>query len=267
MKKSELKQLIKETIKELKPQRLVVGDKVMLRKDVLARHARSVPAHLGYTTHQFSWRDRLDKLEGKVGTVTKVFDNSKHVNVKFDEPWIDKDAHGREYKMDTICIDYTELEKVINESEFNINRKERKTQHDLQTTPNKQISKIAPGNPVVKSLNEMSISRDVNTSDKQNGVTGYTSHVTKCRGCGKDCNTLRKDSIGHEGVYCSKDCAENPMDESVVQQFRAGDRVEVVMTGIVQKSSISGEFLRIKTDNGQEFDVDSTNQKIKKLAF
>ena len=39
-----------------------VGDKVALRPDVLQRHSRSVPAHGGYTTEQFAWRDTLRTL-------------------------------------------------------------------------------------------------------------------------------------------------------------------------------------------------------------
>lgn len=71
------------------------GDVVKLRDDVLQRHARSVPAHLGYTTEQFAWRDTLRKLKGKTGIISRVFDNSKHVNVAFNGA--------------LIGIDYTEL--------------------------------------------------------------------------------------------------------------------------------------------------------------
>ncbi len=72
-----------------------VGDEVKLRDDVLNKHSRSVPAHAGYTREQFAWRKTLDGLLGKTGTVSRLFDNSKHVNVKFDGT--------------TIGIDYTEL--------------------------------------------------------------------------------------------------------------------------------------------------------------
>lgn len=61
------------------------GDIVLLRADVLKRHARSVPAHAGYTREQFKWRDTLRDLEGERGTVTRVFDGSKHVNVQFKD--------------------------------------------------------------------------------------------------------------------------------------------------------------------------------------
>ena len=60
-----------------------IGDNVKLRKDVLVRHSRSVPARFGYTHEQFVWRDILDKLEGKCGRITRIFPNSNHVNVKF----------------------------------------------------------------------------------------------------------------------------------------------------------------------------------------
>ena len=60
-----------------------IGDNVKLRKDVLVRHSRSVPARFGYTHEQFVWRGILDKLEGKCGRITRTFPNSNHVNVKF----------------------------------------------------------------------------------------------------------------------------------------------------------------------------------------
>ncbi len=63
---------------------LKVGDEVKLRKDVLVRHARSVPAHLGYTKEQFAWRDTLDKLENKTGKIQRTFESSDHVNVEFN---------------------------------------------------------------------------------------------------------------------------------------------------------------------------------------
>ena len=61
----------------------VEGMKVKLREDVLQRHSRSVPAHLGYTKEQFAWRDTLRKLDGKTGKITRTFPDSHHVNVKF----------------------------------------------------------------------------------------------------------------------------------------------------------------------------------------
>lgn len=61
-----------------------VGDQVMLRKDVLSRHSRSVPAHAGYTREQFSWRAILRSLSEEVGTVSRLFEGSKHANVDFD---------------------------------------------------------------------------------------------------------------------------------------------------------------------------------------
>jgi len=61
-----------------------VGDTVKLREDVLQRHARSVPAHMGYTTEQFKWRDTLRQLKGRIGVIECVFEGCKHVNVRFD---------------------------------------------------------------------------------------------------------------------------------------------------------------------------------------
>jgi hypothetical protein len=62
----------------------IVGSKVKLRVDVLQRHSRSVPCHMGYTPEQFAWRERIRKLEGQVSTVSRLFENSKHVNVDFE---------------------------------------------------------------------------------------------------------------------------------------------------------------------------------------
>ena len=61
------------------------GDKVALVFDVLQRHSRTVPAHAGYSKEQFAWRDTLRKLNGKIGTIERTFENSKHVNVQFDD--------------------------------------------------------------------------------------------------------------------------------------------------------------------------------------
>lgn len=61
-----------------------VGDKVKLREDVLQRHARSVPAHMGYTREQFAWRDTLRRLKDTEGTVSRLFDG-KHMNVDFPD--------------------------------------------------------------------------------------------------------------------------------------------------------------------------------------
>ena len=59
------------------------GSKVKLKTDVLQRHSRSVPSHMGYTSAQFQWRDTLRKLKGRTGVVTMIFPSSSHVNVKF----------------------------------------------------------------------------------------------------------------------------------------------------------------------------------------
>jgi len=74
-----------------------VGDKVRLRKDVLVRHSRSVPAHAGYTREGFAWRATLDKYQNRVGTITRVFDSGS-VNVTFRDK-------------NTIGIDQAELVK------------------------------------------------------------------------------------------------------------------------------------------------------------
>ena len=89
---------------------LKVGDKVELRSDVLQRHARSVPAHLGYTHEQFQWRDTLRKLEGAPGTVSRLFPDSKHVNVDFGET--------------TIGIDNTELVRAMSVVVFRVDKED-----------------------------------------------------------------------------------------------------------------------------------------------
>lgn len=83
---------------------LKVNDQVRLRADVLERHSRTVPA--GYTTEQFRWRDTLAKLAGKIGTISRVFEGSKHVNVDFR--WEED-----EIPLGTVIgIDWTELVKI-----------------------------------------------------------------------------------------------------------------------------------------------------------
>lgn len=58
-----------------------VGDKVMLRKDGLQLHSRSIPAYMGYTQATMDWRNSLssfqtDRVEG---TVTHAFKDSATV--------------------------------------------------------------------------------------------------------------------------------------------------------------------------------------------
>ena len=77
---------------------LGMGDSVKLKDDALQQHSRSVPAHAGYTPEQFAWRDTLSNLAGKVGEITRIFPNSKHVNVQFEGA--------------LIGIDIDQLEKV-----------------------------------------------------------------------------------------------------------------------------------------------------------
>lgn len=84
-----------------------VGDRVALRPDVLQRHARSVPAHVGYNTEEFKWRDILLSLCNSVGTVTHLFPRSKHTNVRFDAPA--NPQLGLKAYSGTIGIDWTEL--------------------------------------------------------------------------------------------------------------------------------------------------------------
>jgi len=64
------------------------GSIVKLKSDILQKHSRSVPSHMGYTREQFRWRDTLRKLKGRTGIVTRTFPNSKHVNVKFGKTLI-----------------------------------------------------------------------------------------------------------------------------------------------------------------------------------
>ena len=78
----------KDVLARLESKALTKGSKVKLREDVLVRHARSVPAHAGYSREQFAWRDTLDKLEGKTGTIERTFPDSNHVNVKFGKTLI-----------------------------------------------------------------------------------------------------------------------------------------------------------------------------------
>ncbi len=68
------------------------GTIVTLRRDVLKRFSRSVPAHAGYTTAQFAWRATLEKLEGCRGVIERTFENSKHVNVVFGDTMIGIDS-------------------------------------------------------------------------------------------------------------------------------------------------------------------------------
>lgn len=85
--------------KSISKNQFKVGDKVKLRDDVLQKHSRSVPAHMGYSREQFAWRKTLDGLIGETGTISRLFDNSKHVNVDFDGT--------------LIGIDYTQLVPVM----------------------------------------------------------------------------------------------------------------------------------------------------------
>lgn len=73
-----------------------VGDSVKLKENALKEHSRSVPPHAGFTTEQFQWRDTLKSLQNEVGTIEKIFPNSKHVNVRFNDKLIGIDSHQLE---------------------------------------------------------------------------------------------------------------------------------------------------------------------------
>lgn len=104
MNKDQIKDIIDEIIYEavIGKNPFKVGDLVKLRPDVLDRHVRRG----NYVRNQ--WRETLQNLVNKTGKITRVSD-SKHVNVTFKEKWKSKDEHNREYEVDTIGIDYTEL--------------------------------------------------------------------------------------------------------------------------------------------------------------
>lgn len=85
-----------------------ISDTVRLRDDVLVRHSASVPAHAGYTKEQLKWRATLGKLVGKTGTITRVFEGSRYVNVHFR--W-EEDGFPTST---LIGIDWAELEGIGN---------------------------------------------------------------------------------------------------------------------------------------------------------
>jgi len=103
MKNSEIKQLVKEIITEISNNPFQVGDLVKLRPNVLNGSGPNI-----------QWRQTLEQLIGKVGKVSRVFPDSKHINVKYDQPWKSKDEHGKEYSVDTIGVDYTQLVPASN---------------------------------------------------------------------------------------------------------------------------------------------------------
>lgn len=85
------------------------GDLVKLRPDVLGRHSKGIPAHAGFTTMEFQWRNTLQKLADKVGKITRVSPDSKFVNVEYPSAWTSKDQYGKPYSINSIGIDFTEL--------------------------------------------------------------------------------------------------------------------------------------------------------------
>jgi hypothetical protein len=100
MNREDFKDIIDEIIYEslIGKNPFKVGDLVKLRPYTFQRHGSNR-----------KWSQTLQKLDGKVGKVIKVFPDSKHVNVKYTEKWTTEDEHGRSYTVDTIGIDYTNL--------------------------------------------------------------------------------------------------------------------------------------------------------------
>ena len=188
---------------------------------------------------------------------------------------------AHEKKQGYQCSRCADAEEGVNESAFNIEKKELTTRHDLDKTPRKTVTANSPLDSSGKlPLKEMSINRHVNSTDKESGITGYTSHVTKCRGCGGDSNTLRKTVDGREGVYCGKECADKPIEESaksklkklikevlsetdVPQGLSSGDRVEITLSGIID--GFEHGRLRVRTDQHGDIMVEPSN--VKKLDF
>ena len=225
---------------------LKAGDRVIVkgllplhRLEVLPEKMKAVYLKIGFGKLPVVYDDEVQSVEsGK-------FSHSPQMRVRSDEPQFDETG-----------------EYSIKESGFNILQKEKLTKHDLDKTPNKSVSSLTPVSSVRK-LTEMSISRVVNADDKASGVTGYTSHSIKCRGCDKDCNTLRKDSVGNEGVYCCKDCANNIIDES--ENFSEGlwDRLKADAAGSFKMggSSLDAQIVsrfntlkrRVETDDKSDY--------------
>lgn len=101
MKKNTIKDIIDELIYENVVGRsnpFQVGDLVKLHPNVVNGSGPNI-----------QWRQTLEQLLGKVGKISRVFPDSKHINVKYDQPWKSKDEHGKEYSVDTIGVDYTQL--------------------------------------------------------------------------------------------------------------------------------------------------------------
>lgn len=76
---------IMEAKERLPKHNFQVGDKVVVTLQGLQAHARSIPAHMGYSRETMSWREGLSKLrqDKTVGTVTRVFEDSDNLNVDF----------------------------------------------------------------------------------------------------------------------------------------------------------------------------------------
>jgi uncharacterized protein YbaR (Trm112 family) len=61
-------------------------------------------------------------------------------------------------------------------------------------------------------LNESSISRNVNPTDKASGVVGYYQRILPCHSCGKPTNLIFKNDYNKECIACSKECANKDLD-------------------------------------------------------
>lgn len=108
MKKNSIKDVIDELIYEafIGKNPFKVGDLVRLRPDVLNGAGPNV-----------QWRNTLQQLLGKTGKISRVFPNSKHVNVKYDHKWKSNDEHEKEHTVDTIGVNYTQLIPANNPDE------------------------------------------------------------------------------------------------------------------------------------------------------
>lgn len=63
--------LTSEPTPEEVPVQLQSGDRVIITKEGLIKHSKSIPSHLGYTSEQFKWRQELSRLcdAKEVGTI------------------------------------------------------------------------------------------------------------------------------------------------------------------------------------------------------
>ena len=61
------------------------GDRVKVSSSGLVEHSRSIPAHMGFTTHEMTWRNILlgFKQAGTIGAVTRVSNDGQSFTVDF----------------------------------------------------------------------------------------------------------------------------------------------------------------------------------------